>query len=423
MFPLYDHTRRQICTAAFLGLCVLPTLVVTGWSIARHLPWHKQAEEERLGQELGLAVSIESMEHALPGVMRYRGLKLTDPETGQELFRCSELAATWTSMTDSHGQTRPAIVLAAAQAESATSAWQRLDEVLRRRLECQGGRPEIEIRLTADSWTLHDDQSQVLQAVEGGVGLMPNGIQAQLAFQLPGANSPQPVRIRIVRNRQVSPPANGFEMDTGPCPVPCRLLAACLNDVTALGPNCRFAGHVSTYSTPGGWSGELSGQLTGVDLGRMAQANTAAALTGTADITLQKASFQRGRIDEITGRIVCGPGALGRDMLAALVTHLHFAPSQQRPVAVADTDRSLAFDQLGLDFWIDNRGISIAGLCANMSGTEKPRAVAVAGGQVVLTEPASQPQPVAGLIQALVATRQTGWLARLLPISDAGRAN
>ena len=122
MFPLYDHTRRQICMAAFLGLCVLPTLAVAGWGIARRLPWHKQAEEQRLGQELGLEVSIESMEHTLPGVVRYTGLKLTDPETGQELFRCAELAATWTSMTDSHGQTRPAIVLAATQAESATSA-------------------------------------------------------------------------------------------------------------------------------------------------------------------------------------------------------------------------------------------------------------------------------------------------------------
>ena len=57
-----------------------------------------------------------------------------------------------------------------------------------------------------------------------------------------------------------------------------------------------------------------------------------------------------------------------------------------------------------------------------------PGAVAVAGGRAILTEPASQPQPVAALIQALVpasevpvpATRQTGWLARLLPIPDAG---
>ncbi len=271
MFPLYDHTRRQICMAAFLGLCALPTLAVTGWSIARQLPWHRQAEEERLGQELGLAVSIGSMQHTVPGVVRYKGLKLSDPETGKELFRCSELAATWTSMTDSHGQTRPAIVLAATRSESATSAWERLDEVLRRRLECQGGRPEIEVRVTADQWTLHDgNESQVLQAVEGGIGLMPNGIQAQLAFRLPGVDSSQPVRMRIVRNRQISPPANGFEIDTGPSPVPCRLLAACLKDASALGPNCRFSGYFQAFRTPGSWSGDLSGQLTGVDLGCLA---------------------------------------------------------------------------------------------------------------------------------------------------------
>ncbi len=246
-----------------------------------------------------------------------------------------------------------------------------------------------------------------------------------MAFRLPGVNSPQPVRMRIVRNRQVSPPANGFEMETGPSPVPCRLLAACLKEANSLGPNCRFSGHVSTFRTPDGWSGDLSGQLTGVDLGRLTRENTAAAVTGTADITLQKARFQRGRIDELTGRIVCGPGTLGRDMLAALVTHLRVVPSPQIPV----TGQSLAFDRMGLDFRIDDRGISIIGRCASMLGADIPGAMAVAGGRVLLTEPVAQPQPVAALIQALVpvnevpvpATRQTGWLARLLPTPDAAR--
>ena len=244
MFRLYDHTRRQICIAAFLGLCVLPTLAVAAWSIARHLPWNKQAEEQRLSQELGLDVSIESMKYTLPGVVRVLGLRLTDPETGQELFRCGELAATWTSMTDSHGQTRPAIVLAATQAESTTSAWQRLEEVLHRRLECQAGRPEIEIRVTADHWTLHGgDESQVLQVVEGGVGLMPNGIQAQLAFRLPGVECSQPVRMWIVRNRQVSPPADSFDIQHR---APALSRAACwprsVKGLGALGPECRFSG-------------------------------------------------------------------------------------------------------------------------------------------------------------------------------------
>ena len=420
MLPLYDHTRRQICLAAFLGLCVLPTLAVAGLSIVRHLPWHRQAEEQRLGQELGLEVSIESMEHVLPGVVRYAGLKLADPETGQELFRCAELAATWTSMTDSHGQTRPAIVLAATRAESAASAGERFEEVLRRRLECQAGRPEIEIRFTADQWTLHGDgESRMLQVVEGtGVGLMPNGIQAQLVFRLPGVNSAQPVRMRIVRNRQVSPPANGFDLDTGPSPIPCRLLATCLKESGALGRDCRFSGHVSAFSTPGGWSGELSGELTSVDLGRLALENAAVGLTGRADVSLQKVKFQRGRIDELTGRIVSGPGTLGGGMLAALVTYLRLTPSPPLPAPGA----SLAFDRLGFDFWIDNHGVSIAGQCANLSGANRPRAVAVAGGRAILTEPAAQPQPVAALVQALLPV-QSDWLARRLPLPDAAKRN
>ncbi len=118
MFPLYDNTRRQICITVFLGLCVLPTLTITAWGIARRLPWHKQAEEQRLALELGLEVSIDSMKHTLPGVVQYAGVRLTDPETGSELLRCTELTATWTAMSDS----RPAIVLAAAQAESPVSA-------------------------------------------------------------------------------------------------------------------------------------------------------------------------------------------------------------------------------------------------------------------------------------------------------------
>ena len=145
MFRLHDNTRRQLCMAAFLGLCVLPTFAVGGWAIARRLPWNCQAEAARLSGELGVAVSIESMTHTLPGVVRYKGLKFSDPETGRELLRCGELEATWTSFTDSLGQ-RPAVVLEARQVESAGTAWERLEEVLRRRLECQSGRPEVEFR-------------------------------------------------------------------------------------------------------------------------------------------------------------------------------------------------------------------------------------------------------------------------------------
>jgi hypothetical protein len=211
MFRLHDSTRRQICTAAFNCLCLLPTIGVCGWTIARHLPWDRQAEEARLSGEMGVTVSIQSMAHTLPGVVRYTGLKLTDPETGTLLLYCGELEATRTLMPDSRGESHPAIRLVARRVESGATAWPRLKEVLCRSLECQNGRPEVEVRATADAWTLHDgSQSQLLVNVVGGIGINPApppiGVQALLDFQVAGGPTSSLVEIGLLRDREAMPP-------------------------------------------------------------------------------------------------------------------------------------------------------------------------------------------------------------------------
>ena len=422
MFPLYDQTRRQICMAAFLGLCVLPTLAVTGWSIARHTSWHRQAEEQRLGYELGLDVTVGALKHLTPGVVRYEDLKLSDPETGQCLLQCAAVDATWTSMTDSHDQQRPAIVLAVSQADCEAASWLRLSEVLRRRLECRDGRPEIEVRLSADQFTLHNAaQSHALENVEGGIGLTPGGIQARLSFRLSGGTATEPIQMRIVRNRQVSPPSNGFDLDTRRVAVPCRLLALFDKDLQSLGPDCRFSGTVSSYETASGWYGDLSGQLLGVDLAQVACGRTIDEITGTADVTVKRAKFLHGRLEEMDGWILAGPGTLGNSTVESLTAHLGIS----RATELASGNPSLSFDRLGVQFWLDSRGVTLAGCCDEKSG-----AVAVSGGRVLLGSPPSQSQPIAALIQALVpvssapanavpATRQSSWLSQMLPMPNA----
>ena len=107
MFRLHDSTRRQICVALFMGLCVLPTLAMGGGPSHGACRGTARPKRPGLARELGVAVSMESVAHTLPGVVRYTGLKLTDPETGRELLRCGEVEATWTSMTDSQGREAP----------------------------------------------------------------------------------------------------------------------------------------------------------------------------------------------------------------------------------------------------------------------------------------------------------------------------
>ena len=110
----------------------------------------------------------------------------------------------------------------------------------------------------------------------------------------------------MARNRFVWPPANRFDLDTGPNLVPCRLLAAGCKELHALGPGCCFSGYVSMFQSPSGWLGEMSGQLRDVDLGSAGLAGSVPINSGTADISLQKVRFAQGRIEEMSGCVVTG---------------------------------------------------------------------------------------------------------------------
>ena len=242
MFRLHESTRRQICTAAFMGLCLLPTLGVCAWAIARRLPWDRANEEARLSTALGVAVSIESMTHTVPGAVRYKGLKLTDPETGLALLRCDELETRWTAMTDSRGRVRPAVEIAARNVESAAVAWPRLKEVLRRSLECQNGRPEVEVRATADVWKVHNgEESSMLQGVKGGIGVNrdPDGYQAQMEFLAARGGLKTSVRMRLLRDRHAFPPAYRYDLETdsGDVPQSVAALIQALRPVEPAPPN------------------------------------------------------------------------------------------------------------------------------------------------------------------------------------------
>ena len=74
-------------------------------------------------------------------------------------------------------------------------------------------------------------------------------MQALVSFRLSALPAAEPVRIRVVRNRQLRPPADGIELETGGTSLPCPLLALALPELARLGPESRFVGHLSTHQT------------------------------------------------------------------------------------------------------------------------------------------------------------------------------
>ncbi len=120
MMQLHDKTRRRICLAAFFLLCLTPTVLVAAWCIAWQLPGHRSGEIARLRQQTGLEVALDGLEHLQPGTVLYRGLVLSDPETGAAVFRCRLLEATWTRVARAAGAAEnrgPAVGLAGGRSK------------------------------------------------------------------------------------------------------------------------------------------------------------------------------------------------------------------------------------------------------------------------------------------------------------------
>jgi hypothetical protein len=266
MFQLHDKTRRRICLAAFALLCLAPTALVVGWCIAWRLPGHRQAEIERLQQQLGVVVTLDSLHYPRPGSVVYEGVALTDPETRQIVLRCRLLEATWTHLTDKSGQPHTAVLLSTANVDIEAAALDRLGELLQRILQGQATWGDAELGWTAERVTLRaGEQSQTLADVQGVVEAIRGGAQARAVFHLPGSATAEPMKIRLVRNRQVAPPTYGFELDTAGTPLPCGLLTTSLAELKSLGPNRCFCGHLWADQTPGGWTPECKGQLSETD--------------------------------------------------------------------------------------------------------------------------------------------------------------
>lgn len=416
MFQLYDQTRRRVCIAGFFALGVLPVALVAAWCASRYLPGHLRAEAEQLGRQLGLDVRLEGLKHLRPGAVLYEGLEIADPETGQVLLKCRLLEV---ASQQSDDRRRPTLALLASQPEIEAAAIGRLWELLQRTVECHHGRLDADLRIAAGEVTLRAGaDSQTLTDVEGNLETLPAGADAQVRFRLAGADTPEPIRIRVVRNRQLAPPASGFELYTGGGELPCNVLAMGLGELKPLGACCRFRGYLWANETPQGWEGEITGQMARLDLGGLVSDHFPHRLSGSGELVIQSARFRRGRLEEASGTLAVGPGTIDRSLIEAAADRLGLTPAADRPNAA----ERIPYEQLAFSLTLDAAGVKLQGRCTN----GEPGTILADRNGRLLGEPAEQPKPIAALVQTLVpqssvqvpASRQTDWLLRHLPVPE-----
>jgi hypothetical protein len=317
--------------------------------------------------------------------------------------------------------------ITASQPEVEAASLDRIWKCLQRALESSPEQLDADLQLSAAELTLcAAEGSQTLTDVEGLMETLSAGTHAQLHFRLVGTNTPEPARLRLVRNRQVSPPEGGFELYTGGGELPCNVLAMGLPELKPLGPRCRFRGYIWANETPDGWDGEVTGQLVGLDLGSLITDHFPHRISGIGEATIQRARFSHGRLEEGSGILAVGPGMIDRSLLAAAVNRLGLVVASDllplTPAEGRDEGGRLSYDQLALSFTLDAQGLRLHGRC----NTAEPGTILSGARGPMLGESPQEPQPVVALVQTLVpqsavqvpASHQTDWLLRHLPMPD-----
>ena len=355
MLPLRDQTRRALCRAAFLALCLVPTLAVAGWCCYWNAASTRTTLTAEFTRQLGLRVTAARITYPRPGLLLCEDVQLFEPETGQSLMRMRLLEI---------GSSGNATVLIASQPEIEAAQLGRLNQIVERALRQLPDSGLTDLRVLASELTLNwPGASRTFTDVRGQIESQPGASEAVLTFHVAGLDMPEAARIRLFRNRQAAPPTMGFELHTGDTPLPCSLLIAPLSIKNRLGERAHFQGSIWASETTDGWQGTCAGRLTGVDLRSLVTEQFPLHLTGSADITVKEARFQKGRLEQGVGSIQAGPGVVGRSFLEAAAQWLHLSATNI-DLALGDL---LRYDQLALAFVVEADGLSLQGQCTGAS--------------------------------------------------------
>ena len=380
------------------------------------MPGYAKAEADRLSRQLGLVVKIEGFQHLRPGVVRYEGIELADPETGRTILRSRSLEVGW------HG---PSFRVIASQPEVESAAVGPAWAWVQRLLESRPGRFDGDLQFSAAEVMLRAaDCSQSLSDVAGAMETLARKTIVRVNFRLAGDRSSEPAEIRVVRNRDVSPPAGGFELSTGDGELPCGVLAMGLAELKTLGGRCRFHGRIWANETPDGWQGEIAGQLAELDIGGIIADHFPYRLSGIGTLTIDSARFRCGRLEEGSGILIAGPGTVDRPLVSAAVDRLRLTPGADL-LAIASVPEwidgePIGYERLALAMVLDAHGLQLRGLCP-----AAPRGTILADAHnPLLGQPTRGPQPVTALVQTLVpqssvqvpASRESDWLLHHLPV-------
>lgn len=403
--------RRRLCRATFCMVCVLPTLLIGSAAVIVNTPTYRIAQtarwRSRLAARLGLQVQCERIDWEERGQLVVHEIELQDPESLVCLARAQ-------SATIRSNDAKPVIEL--SQPEVALSRLPRLVAVLHEHLLQRNETTGVSFQLSAPTVLLrHDTRSESVLDVDLAVDVSHDATEAFLQFRPTASQEGEPIRVRVARNRQLAPPATGWELHTGTANLPCQLLSAWFPPLSRLGNTSTFEGSVWSERLGTGWEAEISGRFRQLDLDQLVTGQFPHKLSGMAELTLHRLIMHRGRVLEAEGKLCSSGGVISRTLIKAAQEHLALKPYTPLTQAML-----LRYSDLSLEFSLTEDGLAVTGR------DDQHQSVLADSKGPLLSSPESGVLPSHALVRCLVpltdldvpASKETVSLLRALPLPE-----
>ena len=352
-----EKRRIRLVRAGFLLFCLVPTIGITAWAVARAASGpavDKSLWEEELEWLLGLDVSIAEVARPEQGVTVLQGVEISDPETGP-LARIGAIEL---------ARTEQGIVLIASQVEVQAEGLARVWELVHDRVLRSRRPTDLPIHFSASELTIQaidssgEAQAGTLVDCDGWIAASETGPQLALTFRRAGSDGAAAEFHLLRKNRQATPPATYWSLDTAGAPLPCLLVARQVPVLKNLGEGCQFSGKVWGQHQDGRWHGEFDGRLQNVDLHKLVTQRFPHLLSGAADIEVS-AVLHDGRLQSATGSIHSPGGTIGRSLVEASCQAF---PLKCLALETAQ-DKNWRYSELHFGFDVNVEGIKLAGGC------------------------------------------------------------
>lgn len=354
---MHERTSRAVARLLFVFCCAVPASFTLMLILATWTPWYHDhclsALEQKLALHTEMIFEIEDFERPTPTSLRLFGVRVLNPETGDEVAIARQVE--W---DEKEGWAGVLLRQPKVQSSQIQEAWTLFHEkFMRGPVDSLG-----EVRLIAKELTVESSTgSRTIERINAIVRPVEESVEMRVDCCLAnGGQTEESFALKIVRDRSGALPLTRWELDSNKTHLPCTVVADFVPGVRLLGPEATFHGRAVWWNTRAGLSMDLGGAVFAqVDLSRMTE-SMPHRMTGQATLKSRHLRVVDDKLQALEGELVARKGRLDATLLPVLQEHFGF---RIEPVVLASPGRDVLYDLVGLSVSLSGEVMSLEGTC------------------------------------------------------------